>query len=236
MAAAAQKQFVEPLESRRLFASVFVQTNLVSDGAVPAAHTDADLKNPWGVSFLPTGPWWISDNGTHKTTVYDQGGSKILNVNIPGGGGEDSAPTGQVQNPSSGFVITKNGVSKPATFIFVGEDGGITGWNDQVDEANAVMARDNSGSNASYKGLAIGTLKHKPILYAANFAGGVVEMYGPTFNHLKQHSAFSDPNLPAGFAPFNVQNLGGGIIGVTFAKKGTDGDDVAGRGHENRSN
>jgi uncharacterized protein (TIGR03118 family) len=222
---------VEPLESRRLFASVFVQTNLVSDGAVSAAHTDADLKNPWGVSFLPTGPWWISDNGTSKTTVYDSGGNKVLSVNIPGAGGADSAPTGQVQNPFDAFMITKNGVTKPATFLFAGEDGGISGWNDQVDEANAVIAVDNSASQASYKGLAIGILKHQPRLYLANFKTGVVEMYDGNFRHLKQRSAFSDPNLPQGYAPFNVQNLGGGIIGVTFAKVGPDGDDVAGRKH-----
>src|SRR5437764_3704973 len=118
---------IESLEPRRLMAAgnVFVQTNLVSDGAVTAAHTDPDLKNPWGVSFLPSGPFWISDNGTSKTTVYDSTGSKVLSVNIPGGGGASSAPTGQVQNPfSNAFMITKNGVTKPATFIFAGEDGG----------------------------------------------------------------------------------------------------------------
>src|SRR6185369_1108503 len=103
----ASNSFVEPLEARQLF-STYAQTNLVSDGAVPAAHTDTALKNPWGVSFLPTGPWWISDNGTSKTTVYDSTGNKVLSVNIPGGGGQDSAPTGQVQNPFNAFMITKN--------------------------------------------------------------------------------------------------------------------------------
>jgi uncharacterized protein (TIGR03118 family) len=226
--------FIERLESRQLFAAanVFAQTNIVSDGFVAAQHTDADLKNPWGISFLPTGPFWISDNGTHKTTVYDDTGTKILSVNIPGGGGEDSAPTGQVQNPfSNSFMITKNGKTAPATFIFAGEDGGITGWNDTVDEANAVMAKDNSAAQASYKGLAIGILKHHPMLYAANFHTGVVEMYDGTFHRLKQHSSFADPTLPAGYAPFNVQNLGNGVIGVTFAKVGPTGDDVAGRKH-----
>ena len=227
--------YVESLEPRRLCAgvpegNVFVQTNLVSDGAVPAAHTDPDLKNPWGVSFLPSGPFWVSDNGTHKTTVYDDTGTKVLSVNIPGGGGEDSAPTGQVQNPTSQFVITSGNQSGAATFIFAGEDGAITGWNGAVSN-DAVIAKDNSAAQASYKGLAIGTLKHQPILYAANFHSGVVEMYNGSFQRLKQRSAFSDPNLPAGYAPFNVQNLGNGIIGVTFAKVGPTGDDVAGRKH-----
>jgi len=84
---------------------------------------------------------------------------------------------------------------------------------------------------ASYKGLAIGILKHQPIPYAANFHAGVVERYDGSFHHLRQHSAFADPSLPAGYAPFNVQNLGGGIIGVSFAKVGPTGDDVPGRGH-----
>src|SRR4029078_7210746 len=100
---------VENLESRRLFASVFVQTNLVSDGFVPAAHTDADLKNPWGVSFLPSGPFWISDNGTSNTRVYDSSGNLMLTVNITGGGGGVSAPTGQVANNTAAFVVSKGG-------------------------------------------------------------------------------------------------------------------------------
>ena len=226
---------IERLESRRLMAgipagNVFAQTNLVSDGAVTAAHTDPDLKNPWGVSFLPGGPWWVSDNGTSKTTVYDSTGVKSLTVNIPGGGGGASAPTGQVQNPTSSFVITSGAQSGPATFIFAGEDGAITGWNGSVNN-DAVIAKDNSASMASYKGLAIGTLKHKPILFAANFHSGVVEMYNGSFQRMKQGSAFADSTLPAGYAPFNVQNLGNGIIGVTFAKVGPTGDDVGGRRH-----
>ena len=76
-----------------------------------AANTNPDVVNAWGLDASATSPWWISDNGTSKTTVYDSGGSKVLSVNIPGGGGGASAPTGQVQNPSSGFVISKNGQS-----------------------------------------------------------------------------------------------------------------------------
>src|SRR5690349_3486335 len=102
---------VESLEPRRLFAgipagNVFTQTNLVSDGTVPAAHTDADLKNPWGMAFTPVGPFWVSDNGTSKTTLYDGAGNKNqLIVSIPGGGGSASAPTGQVFNRTSAFKV-----------------------------------------------------------------------------------------------------------------------------------
>src|SRR5256885_11878926 len=104
---------LESLEPRKLFATVFAQTNLVSDGFVSAAHTDSALKNPWGVSFLPSGPFWISDNGTSKTTVYDGSGAKLQTVNIPGGGGAPSAPTGQVANTFNAFVVTKGSASAP---------------------------------------------------------------------------------------------------------------------------
>src|SRR5438034_9811602 len=167
---AANPDGVELLESRTLFAAGYAQTNLVSDGAVAAAHTDADLKNPWGVSFTPSGPFWVSDNATSKSTLYDANGVKqSLIVSIPGGGGNPSAPTGQLMNPTSAFKVTKGGSSAPAQFIFVGEDGGITGWNPEVDATNAVMAVDHSASGAVYKGVTLGTYLHQPRLFAANF-------------------------------------------------------------------
>ena len=227
---------IETLEPRQLFAgtpagNVFTQTNLVSDGFVTAAHTDPDLKNPWGMSFRPDGPFWISDNGTSKTTLYDGAGNKnSLVVNIPGGGGADSAPTGQVFNPTSAFKVTKGSTSAAATFIFVGEDGGITGWNPEVDPTNAVIAKDNSATSASYKGVTIGTVKHKPRLYATNFASGKIEMYDGSFNRISSKTAFKDSLIPAGYVPFNVQNLNG-LIYVTYALRGSNGDDVGGRGH-----
>ena len=221
---------IEALEPRKLF-STYAQTNLVSDGFVSAAHTDVNLKNPWGIAFSASEPFWISDNGSGKTSVFDASGDTELTVSIPGGGGGTAGPTGQVANTSSGFVISKAGQSAPATFIFAGVDGAITGWSENVDPSNAVIAADNSAASAVYTGLAIGTLKHKPILYTADFHNGVVAMYDGNFHHMKQHSAFSDPDLPAGYAPFNVQNLGEGIIGVTFAKVGSDGRDAKGRNH-----
>ncbi len=222
---------LQPLEPRRLFSTVYAQTNLTSDGAVSAEWTDPNLKNPWGIAFSPSNPFWISDNATGKATVYDSTGDLELTVTVPGATGGTSGPTGQVANASSGFVISKAGQSAPASFIFASVDGAISGWNENVDASNAVIGVNNSAAGAVYTGLAIGTLKHKPILYAADFAKGVVEMYDGGFHHLKQHSSFSDPNLPAGYSPFNVQNLGGGIIGVTFAKVGSDGRDAKGKNH-----
>src|SRR5438094_408053 len=135
----------ELLERRVLFTTEFVQTNLVSDGVVPAATIDADLKNPWGVAFSPTSPFWVSDNGSSIATIYDSAGVKqTLVVSIPGAGGGDSAPTGMVFNGSSDFVVSQGGVSGPARFIFVGEDGGISGWNPTVNSNNAILAVDRS--------------------------------------------------------------------------------------------
>ena len=225
---------IELLEQRSLFAipgNSFTQTNLVSDGFVSAAHTDPDLKNPWGMAHAPSGPWWISNNGASNTTVYDSTGAKqSITVNIPGAGGAPSAPTGQVFNPTSKFVIHKGAASAPAQFIFVGEDGGISGWNSSVDATNAVIAVDHSATGASYKGVTLGTFKHQPRLFAANFASGRVEVYDGNFAVASKRRMFRDPLLPAGYAPFNVENFNG-FLYVTYALRGPEGDDVGGRGH-----
>src|SRR6516162_7428280 len=111
----------------------FQQTNLVSDGTVPAAHIDHHLINPWGMSeFSPTGPIWISDNNAGVTTFYEPDGKKDGQVAIapPLGMAGAGTPTGQVFNSSMrGFNITQNGVTVPAFFIFATEDGTISGWN-----------------------------------------------------------------------------------------------------------
>jgi uncharacterized protein (TIGR03118 family) len=221
---------IQRLEPRRLFASVFVQTNLVSDGFVPAAVTDVDLKNPWGLAYLPSGPFWVADNGTSKSTAYNGAGVKQqFNVNIPGGGGLPATPTGIVANSSSSFYVGSGDKVGPAKFIFVGEDGGISGWNESVDANNAMLAVDNYLS-ASYKGATIATFMHSPVLYVTDFKNGKVQMYDRNFQLMGRKGAFKDPNLPIGYAPFNVQDIGGAIV-VTYAKKGADGVDVPGRGH-----
>src|SRR5258706_13705772 len=152
---------IESLERRQLLsggASGFVtQTNLVSDGFVAAAHNDPHLKNPWGVAFAPGGPLWVSDNNGNVATLYDGTGAvQSLVVNVPGGGGVPGNPTGQVFNSGSGFPVHEGtGPSAPATFIFAGEDGSISGWNHSVDANNAIIAVDNSASGAVYKGAAL---------------------------------------------------------------------------------
>lgn len=210
---------------------LFQETSLVSDGFVPATTIDPELINPWGVSFGPTTPFWVSDNGTGVATLYNGAGGKV-DINPPAGnviippasGSGASAPTGQVFNPNNGvggnFALPAGG---PARFIFVSEDGAISGWNGGP---SAQIAVNNAPSGAVYKGLAIDNAGGT--LFAANFNSGKVEMYDKNFGLVK---TFTDTTLPSGYAPFNVRMLNGQLY-VTFALQDTDKhDDVAGHGH-----
>jgi len=224
--------------------TTFIQTNLISDGFVTAQKTDPNLINPWGVSFSPTSNFWISDNGTGLTSVDKvSGGTVTLNaipaVTIPPAspGGDPSSPTGQVFNSfaSSGAFKLSNG--SPALFLFATEDGTISGWNPAagtqalmaINESQDVSAGDKTlGLGAVYKGLAIAQTANGPMLYAANFRHGTVDVFDRDFNPVM---SFTDPHLPPGYAPFNVQVLNDKLF-VTFAKQdATRHDDVAGRGN-----
>jgi uncharacterized protein (TIGR03118 family) len=214
----------------------YVQTNLVSDGFLPAEHTDPNLINPWGVADSRTGPFWVSDNGTGVATVYDGNGTLIpisghpsITIAAPPGQTEPSAPTGQVFNYThKGFDISSDGHTAPSRFIFATEDGTISGWNPTVDSGSSVLAVDKSASGAVFKGLAIGKAHGQTYLYAADFHNGAVDVFDSHFHQVKQ---FTDPNLPDGYAPFNVQALHGHLF-VTFALQDADKeDDVAGAGH-----
>ncbi|MGI8839187.1 MAG: TIGR03118 family protein [Caulobacteraceae bacterium] len=213
-------------------AQQFTVTNLVSDGSVPAVTVDPSLINPWGMSYSPTGPFWVSDNNAGVVTLYDGSGSKIgLTVNIPPPKGMSGSgtPTGQVFNGlSHPFQVSKGGKTGPAVFLFATEDGTISGWAPSVDGVNAILAVDNSSESAVYKGLAIGHVNGANFLYAANFRSGDLEVYNSRFQLVR---VIRDPSIPAGYAPFNVQNLGG-VLYVTFAlQDAAKHDDVAGRGH-----
>ena len=213
---------------------LFQQTNLVSDGLVPAAHVDPNLINPWGVSFSPTSPFWVSDNNAGVATIYNASGATALPpVTIATPMGQTpgtAAPTGQVHAPGSGFDVSANGSTGPANFLFATEDGTISGLSFAVDSSRSILAVDNSqgGKGAVYKGLAIATSNANSLLYAANFRSGQVEVYDQNFHLVK---SFTDPTLPKGYAPFNVQVLNGKLF-VTFALQNADKhDDVAGAGH-----
>jgi uncharacterized protein (TIGR03118 family) len=215
----------------------YVQTNLVSDIPGLAAHTDPNLKNPWGTSVGPGSPIWVSDNHAGAATLYDGAGNpQALKVDIPAppsaGDGAVGAPTGQAFNTfdttSPDFVITKNGSSGPAFFVFATEDGTIAGWNPGVDRAHAVIAVDRSTATdrtgdvgANYKGLALVNTPSGKFLYATSFRFGTVDVFDSHFNLV---NSFTDPTIPAGFAPFGIHNIGGKLF-VTFAKQGPGKND-----------
>jgi uncharacterized protein (TIGR03118 family) len=219
----------------------YVQTNLVSDIPGLAAHTDPNLKNPWGTSVGPGSPIWVSDNHAGVTTLYDGTGNaqpRVVAIPAPpsAGNGAVGAPTGQAFNTfdpsSSDFVISKNGVSGPAFFLFATEDGTIAGWNPNVDNTHAVIAVDRSTATdsagdvgANYKGLALVTTPNGKFIYATSFRFGSVDVFDSNFNLV---NSFTDPTIPAGFAPFGIHNIGGKLY-VTFAKQGPGKADDAAR-------
>jgi uncharacterized protein (TIGR03118 family) len=205
---------------------------LVSDGSVPADFTDPHLKNPWGVAFNPFGFDWVANNHTGTSTLYDgRGKANPLVVTIPGVNGEEvGEPTGIVFSGGTDFVVSDGTKKGPARFLFAGENGTITGWSPDVNLNEAIVAVDRSGQHAVYTGLAIGGNGVAHRLYAANFHSGHVEVFNGEFKRLVFADAFVDPRLPAGYAPFGIQSVGGDVV-VTYAKRQPGGDDeMAGKG------
>jgi uncharacterized protein (TIGR03118 family) len=207
--------------------TLFTQTNLVSDGAVPGTLVDPNLKNPWGISAGPTTPMWVSDNGAGVTTLYRGDGSKVpLTVVIPPGQG---SPLGTLGTPT-GTVFNGNASAfRGDRFLFDTEDGTIAGWQPSYGVvAHTEVDKSIPAPGAVYKGLAIGSTAGGDHLYAANFRSGMVDVFDSAF---APAGSFSDPKIPRDYAPFNVQNLNG-ILYVTYAMRDATGhDDVAGQGH-----
>jgi len=209
----------------------YKQKNLVADEKGHAIHTDPHLINGWGLAFFPHGPFWVVDNGTGVSTVYGPHGRPIpLVVKVPAAPsqplGPQGSPTGLVANATKGFVISKNGKSGPALFIFDSEDGTISGWNPEVDPTNAIIVIDYSTSKpkrsfpASYYGLAIGrNSRGQNVIYAADGGTGVatdnneIDMFDDEFKYL---GSFSDPNVPSDMGVYGVQNIDGKLY-VSFA-------------------
>jgi uncharacterized protein (TIGR03118 family) len=240
----------------------YVVTNLTSDLPGVTPNTDPVLQNAWGVAFTPNAsPFWISDNATGCSTLYDGAGvpqppATPLLVKLPLPGGNvpptacmhvdptnppnptPAAPTGQVWNQTSGatgFLVP--GTSLSATFIWDTEDGTIAAWTGGLTPANqAVLAVDNS-PGAVYKGLTFGVNAKGVFLFATNFRAGTVDVFGPASSSsngkyvpVATDGGFADPKIPAGFAPFGIQNIDGSLF-VTYAKQNSQKhDDVAGPG------
>jgi uncharacterized protein (TIGR03118 family) len=215
------------------YAQSYQVTRLVSDianitGDNPA---DADLGNPWGLVASPTSPWWVADNGTGVSTLYNGNGVKQgLTVTIPDWTGSGTGvPSGIAFNGTSDFQLTTN---NPATFLFDSEDGTIQGWNHNVNATTSVIEVNNFDSGAVYKGLALASAGGNNYLYATNFNAGTVEVYDKNFQpHSFGANAFVDSTIPSGFAPFGIQLVGNHLI-VTYAKQNAaKHDDVAGPGN-----
>jgi uncharacterized protein (TIGR03118 family) len=213
----------------------YIQHNLVSDVPKLAARTDPNLVNAWGIASSGSGPIWIANNGSGTSTVYQGNGTPVpLVVTIPAGSANTEGggvPTGTVFNGTGEFMVTENSVSGSAIFIFAGEDGTISGWNPNVDAANAVLpaSADLSATGAVFKGVALGATASGNFLYATDFHDGFVQVFDSTFTPT---TTFTDPALTAlGFAPFGIANIGGNLF-VSFAMQdGDKHDDVAGPGN-----
>jgi uncharacterized protein (TIGR03118 family) len=222
--------------SAKAFGDTYSWTNFQSDIPGVAQHVDENLVNPWGMAASSGGTIWVSDNGTGVSTLYGQDGTaRSLVVEIPTSARnrERGNPTGIVFNDTEFFQVTKNGNSAPAIFIFVSEDGSISGWNPTLDQTHAIIAVDNGtnrGRNSAiYKGATLGVANGHNFLYVTDFHTSKVETYDENF-HQVNPNGFVDPNLPAGYGPFGIRNFNGEIF-VTYAKQDhAREDDVPGPG------
>ena len=190
---------------------------LVADVPGEAQTTDANLLNAWGLVAGPTTPWWVVDNETDKSTVYNAslGAPALLTVDVAGG------PTGTVFHNAatdpSNFVLPTGGAAR---FIFASEDGVLRGWNGG---GSAQVPTQDPVADASYKGLAIGQTASGPRLYAADFNNGQVNVFDGSW-HLVPSPGFTDPGLPEGYAPFGIQTVGSSVF-VTYAKRDEQEED-----------
>lgn len=245
----------------------YTQRNLISDIEQPnnadgsKVLVDPNLKNPWGITRSSTSPWWISNNNSGTSTLYDGGGNPINIFTDPPGSlfnnfvivpppgfataGTASAPTGIVFNGSRTDFLLNKGTppGNPAFFIFATEDGTISGWNPadnipaggKAPSINVVLEVDNSdkgsANGAVYKGATSADISGTRYLYVTNFRAARVEVYDTNFHRVHfGEDAFNDESVPEGFAPFNVQNIGGSLF-VTYAKQDAPRhDDVPGDG------
>lgn len=209
----------------------YAQHNLISDVDGVADHTDSNVVNAWGLDAGPTTPWWISDNGTGKTTLYNVSTGTIVNTfTVPGAGGAQGNPTGLVFNGGPGFVINNGAGTSAARFIFASEDGTISAFRGNP-IITVVPNADAPAHGAIYKGLAIDSRTAGTQLYATDFHNGKIDVFDTSFHLITLAGNFTDPNLPAGFAPFGIQNIGGTLY-VTYALQDEDAeDDVPGPGN-----
>src|SRR3984885_4763252 len=204
----------------------YSQTNLVSNVTGVATTTDPHLLNPWGISIFPGQDFWIANNNSGTSTLYDSNGNEnSLVVTIPGAGKNPNGnctpgcPTGTVANGTSSYF-------SGGAFIFDTEDGLIIDWQSS-DNTQATVAFDNSASGAVYKGLA---LLSSTSLLAANFNSGKVDVYNQSFQPAALAGSFTDPNLPAGFAPHGIHVINNQVYIAYAMQDGAKHDAMPGAG------
>jgi len=203
----------------------FQQTNLVSSVAGQAPVTDPNLRNPWGIARSSGSPFWIGNQVSANATLYNGAGQPFpvgnpLIVSVPSTG-NPSGPTGVVFNSTTGFPTFSGGT--PSTFIFANRNGNIQGWNSAAGTTAVITVL---GTASSYTGLTIGNNGSGDFLYAANFATAHIDVFDSSFHSASAGGNFTDPGLPAGFAPHNVQTLGGTVF-VTYKNSANGGGIVS---------
>src|SRR6185437_3133513 len=221
----------EPLEARQLL-TAYVQTDLVADQAGAALLQDPNLVNPWGVVVgASSGNFVVANNGSATATQYQGlvGGGAISaatpTISVPGG-----FPTADVINTTTDFNIINpsGGSSGPATYVFATQTGQLAAWNSSLSpsgQAHTVA----SVTGADFTGLAIGSSGGHNYLYAADFQDGKIDVFDASFNQAALAGSFTDSGLPAGYAPFNIQLIGGQLY-VTYAVQQSTGEEGGGGG------
>jgi uncharacterized protein (TIGR03118 family) len=230
VAAAGLAAAAEPAVAAAAPANSFTRTNLISNTTSRHPNLlDKTLKNAWGIAAGPDTPLWVSDNNSGRATVYSGGvnGSKValqLTVPVPGGN-----PTGQVFNPAKAFPVG-GATGKPAVFILDSDSigstqspGEIAAWNGGakfvVEDSPAGGPGGKTPAKAVFKGLAVAAkTKAGPELFAADVANATVDVFNSKFASVSTPAEFKDPQIPAGYAPFGIQNLGNKIY-VTYGKQ-----------------
>lgn len=203
--------------------NAYTQHNLVADLPGVADVTDPALLVPWGMATSPAGPLWVTNLASNAATVYNGAGViQPVVIGIPGAGGSSPAQSwGAVYNGTSGFALADG---QPALFIFCTLQATIAAWN-AGSGATAQLMVDNSGTppKASYDAVAVSSGSNPPLLYAVNFITRAIEVYDTNFQPTTLAGAFTDPNLPDGYSPFNIRNIGGNLYVVYIQGGGTSG-------------
>ncbi|HVW38776.1 MAG TPA: TIGR03118 family protein, partial [Pirellulales bacterium] len=210
----------------------YVQTNLVADQAGAALLQDPNLVNPWGVVVgAAGGNFMVANNGSATATEYQglvSGGAFSAGsptISIPGG-----FPTADVINTTTDFKITSasGGASSPATHLFATQNGQLAAWNSSLSPSGQAVTVA-SVTGADFTGLAIGSSGGQNYLYAADFQNGKIDVFDGSFHQATLAGSFADGSLPAGYAPFNIQSIGGQLY-VTYAFQQAAGEEGGGSG------